>query len=272
MKQYLDAMRDIKENGYDTPDRTGVGRRHRPGQVLRFNMADGFPLVTTRKIFVNGFDKELSWFLEGLDKITSLKESRVNIWNQWAVTEEDIETFVDKHMHGATEGREHLIKHFSDQFLDSIGNLYGVSWRNSPAGEFSPMHPIIPLEDIASDDLAKYEAEYNAFKTKDADGNLKLPVDAEGKTVEFETFVSYNANRKIDQLQNVLVGLKKRPYSSRHVINCWIPEFIPYETLSPQENVLLGKGALAPCHVMFQFLVAPPKGGKMRLSLHMTQR
>ena len=78
----------------------------------------------------------------------------------------------------------------------------------------------------------------------------------------------------IDQIQQLIINLKRNPHSSRHVVSCWMPELLPDERLTPEENVLIGRMALAPCHVMFQCYVKDPKeeGGKMRLSLKLSQR
>ena len=71
-----------------------------------------------------------------------------------------------------------------------------------------------------------------------------------------------NSLTGIDQLSKLIDGLKNKPYSSRHVVTAWIPELIPDEKYSPQENIVRGYGALAPCHMLFQCFVCQPKDAK----------
>lgn len=77
-----------------------------------------------------------------------------------------------------------------------------------------------------------------------------------------------------DQIANLITGLRVRPYHSRHCVTAWIPNLLPYPNFSPKENVLMGLGALAPCHCFFQCFVTPAEqeGGKLRLSLNINIR
>jgi thymidylate synthase len=83
MKQYLDLMRHVLEHGTRKEDRTGTGTVSVFGHQMRFNLADGFPLLTTKKVFLKGIIHELLWFLAGDTNIKYLVDNGVGIWNEW---------------------------------------------------------------------------------------------------------------------------------------------------------------------------------------------
>jgi len=107
MRQYLDMMRHVRENGVRKEDRTGTGTLSVFGHQMRFDLSAGFPLVTTKKLHIRSILHELLWFLSGDSNIHYLTENGVSIWNDWA-----------------DENGE-------------LGPVYGVQWRNwpTPAGE-----------------------------------------------------------------------------------------------------------------------------------------
>lgn len=166
MRAYLDLIQHVLDTGIDRPDRTGTGTRAVFGHQMRFDLAEGFPLVTTKRLHIKSIVYELLWFLRGDTNIGWLNEHGVSIWDEWADENGD------------------------------LGPVYGHQWRSWPT----------------------------------ADGG------------------------HVDQLAELLRGLRENPCSRRHVVSAW--------------NVgELDRMALAPCHILFQFWV-----GNGRLSCHLYQR
>jgi thymidylate synthase len=156
--------------------------------------------------------------------------------------------------------------------LGTIGPLYGFNWRHGDLPEENHLIKILrnypDIKDIPSDKVAAFKEAYEHYLSVKKLNNPEDPVIPEDEFIK-KTYVS-----RVDQLGELLSELKNNPYSSRLVVNAWIPAYIPDAKFTPDMNVLLGKGALAPCHVMFQCFVQPAleEGGKMRLNLMMTQR
>ncbi|MBI4989641.1 MAG: thymidylate synthase [Rhodocyclales bacterium] len=166
MQQYLDLMRHVLDHGHKKSDRTGTGTLSVFGWQMRFDLAQGFPLLTTKKLHTKSIIHELLWFLQGDTNIRYLKENGVSIWDDWADANGD------------------------------LGPVYGYQWRSWHAPD----------------------------------------------------------GRAIDQIAQLIEGLKHNPDSRRHIVTAWNPADIE-------------RMKLPPCHALFQFYVADG-----RLSCQLYQR
>ena len=128
-KEYLKLCNHILENGIEKEDRTGVGTKSIFGYQMKFNLSEGFPLLTTKKVNFNLVWSELLWFIKGDTNIKFLLENKNNIWNEWAFKkwiESDEYTGPDMTDFGH---RTLVDEEFSKKFGD-LGNVYGKQWRD----------------------------------------------------------------------------------------------------------------------------------------------
>lgn len=184
MQTYLNLMQHVLDHGHVKTDRTGTGTRSVFGWQMRFDLEQGFPVLTTKKLHLRSIIHELLWFLQGSTNIAYLKENGVSIWDDWADEQGE------------------------------LGPVYGKQWRR--------WETVVPGK------------------------------DGEPPSI-----------RTIDQITQLVEGLKNNPDSRRHLVCAWNPGEVD-------------RMALPPCHALFQFYVAPPASGdadqRPRLSCQLYQR
>ena len=144
MQQYLAMMRDVRENGTQKGDRTGTGTLSRFGLQMRFDLAAGFPLVTTKKLHLRSIIHELLWFLSGDSNIRYLRENGVSIWNEWA--DEDGE----------------------------LGPVYGVQWRSWPTPDGRKIDQISEIITLLRETPDSRRILVNAWNVAEIE-NMALP-------------------------------------------------------------------------------------------------
>ncbi|MEI6836075.1 MAG: thymidylate synthase [Candidatus Falkowbacteria bacterium] len=144
MKQYLDLLKDVMENGTSKTDRTGTGTRSVFGRQTRFDLNEGFPVLTTKKLHLKSIIHELLWFLKGDSNIKYLKDNKVNIWNEWA-----------------DENGE-------------LGPVYGVQWRSWPTPDGRHIDQISNIIEMIKKNPDSRRLIVSAWNVAEID-NMKLP-------------------------------------------------------------------------------------------------
>jgi len=144
MKQYLDLMRHVRDNGTRKEDRTGTGTVSVFGYQMRFDLADGFPLVTTKKLHLRSIIHELLWFLQGDTNIRYLHDNNVTIWDEWADENGD------------------------------LGPVYGYQWRSWPTADGRHIDQISQVVDQIRNNPDSRRIIVSAWNVADVD-NMALP-------------------------------------------------------------------------------------------------
>ena len=207
MKQYLDLCKHVLETGTKKGDRTGTGTISVFGYQMRFDLNEGFPLMTTKKTAFRLISSELLWFLKGDTNVKTLIEERNPIWDEWAF----------------------------EQWVKS------AEYSGPDMTDFGRRAPKDP------EFAAVYETEMAAFKKRVVEEANFAAKYADLGPVYGKQWRSWTTGTdSIDQIANLIHGLKNNPDSRRHIVTAWNP--------SEVEDM-----ALPPCHAMFQFYVADGK-------------
>ncbi len=144
MKQYLELLNHILKDGTDKSDRTGTGTRSTFGYQMRFDLAEGFPLLTTKKLHLKSIIHELLWFLKGDTNVRYLQENGVRIWNEWADENGD------------------------------LGHVYGYQWRSWPDYNNGSIDQIAEVQDTIRHNPDSRRIIVSAWNVADIK-NMKLP-------------------------------------------------------------------------------------------------
>ena len=144
MKQYLELLDRIMTTGVDKSDRTGTGTRSVFGHQMRFNLADGFPLLTTKKLHLKSIIHELLWFLRGDTNVKYLNDNGVRIWNEWADADGD------------------------------LGHIYGYQWRSWPTYDGGTIDQIQQAVSTIRNNPDSRRIIVSAWNVADLD-NMNLP-------------------------------------------------------------------------------------------------
>tara|TARA_R110000737_G_scaffold6455_2_gene20303 strand:+ start:6509 stop:7483 length:975 start_codon:yes stop_codon:yes gene_type:complete len=224
-KNYQWLLENIIQIGDMRSDRTGTGTHSVFGRQLRHCMCDGFPLLTTKKMAVKSIMTELKWFLKGDTNIKYLVDNGCNIWNGDAYR-----NYRDVYEIESRESDSKLEELHMLSDLTEVEFINRIKTDDYFAGKWGELGPI-------------YGKQWRSWK-----GDTWLEGNTDG------TEGSYLQSRYIDQIQNLIYGLKNDPYSRRHMVSAW--------NVSDLDSVVL-----PPCHYGFQCYV---NGG--RLSLMWNQR
>ena len=189
MKQYLDLLQEIKDNGVHKDDRTGTGVTSVFGMQSRYNLADGFPLVTTKKTFLRIIIIELIWLIRGETNIKYLVDRKCHIWDEWP-----FQNYLEKN--NLTE----KFPKYSDEWMDEkknfIGKIKDLSADDPFVVEWGDLGPV-------------YGHQWRNFNG--------------GHTHAFQTWDQNPENTGVDQIQHVIDTIRNNPTDRRIIVSAWNP-------------------------------------------------
>ncbi len=161
MKQYLDLLRHILENGVKKADRTGVGTQSIFGYQMRFDLSKGFPLATTKKVYMRAIIHELLWFLKGETNIQYLVQNDVKIWNEWAyqiyLEQNNLVDKYPRYSEAWTAKMNEFVENIKkdDAFAKKwgeLGPIYGKQWRSWETARGESIDQIQNVIDLIKND------------------------------------------------------------------------------------------------------------------------
>lgn len=194
MKQYLELCKHVLETGAKKEDRTGTGTFSVFGYQMRFDLTEGFPLVTTKKIAFRLIVSELLWFLKGDTNVQTLMKERNPIWDEWA-----FEKWITS-------------KEYNGPDMTNFG------LRSATDAEFAEL----------------YTNEMNTFKKRVIEDNEFAAKYADLGPVYGKQWRSWSTNGEVvDQIKNVIESIKKNPDSRRHIVTAWNPSEVEDMALPP---------------------------------------
>ena len=159
--QYLDLLKNILENGTKKEDRTGVGTRSIFGAQMRFDLSKGFPLLTTKKVYLKAIIHELLWFLRGDTNIKYLVDNDVKIWNEWAYSgylkEVGLDGKLERYSDAWNKGLEDFVNRMKedDEFAKKYGELgpiYGKQWTSWGTADGREINQVQQAVDLIKND------------------------------------------------------------------------------------------------------------------------
>lgn len=171
-QQYLDLLAHLVEHGDERVDRTGVGTRATFGHQMRFDLAEGFPLFTTKRVYWKTAFKEMLWMLAGGDNIRQLLEQNVKIWTDWPLKQFRETTGTDITQE-AFEQRILEDDAFADQW-GQLGPVYGKQWREWPAADGSTIDQVQRVLDDLKNNPTSRRILWDGWNVAELD-NMALP-------------------------------------------------------------------------------------------------
>src|SRR4051812_22692850 len=181
MRQYLDLVKDIKENGVKKGNRTGTDQVGVFGRQMRFDLSKGFPAMTTKKLFMRGIIHELIWFLAGSTNIKYLVDNDVHIWDEWPYRH-----YLIKNGHEVppsnSEQWQEGIKDFTEKIKNDeifakkwgeLGPVYGFQWRKWPTPDGKHIDQIAKAIETIKHDPGSRRIIVSAWNTADVEEMAK---------------------------------------------------------------------------------------------------